>query len=327
MTKKQIKLIQAWTRQETDDAGDQKSVTYEAGREFKCDPGTAKSLVEAGVAKYWGEAEQAAAAEREEQKAAELASAATKAVQKYFDNLGEDEEAKKKFQASFGGARVVKDAFEDSPTYGYEEGDKATLAGAGAYFADAYTAAESNGQVVSDRLKMAREKRKEAIEKAIKSGVLKDNAFNAQNVTNDTEGGFAVPPAYAEMIVQTNVENDWIRSRATTVSLSTKTLEFPMAIDYDHSNDTIHGGVMAYWKGEEQKLELAKAKMDARKMELNKLTAMGKVTHEFMKFASGVSIGSFLIPIFRQAMAYKEQCAFSVRRRRRQAARHDKWAV
>ena len=307
---KEIKLIRAWTRTVEGDDGTEKTVTHEAEKLLKVDTSTAQALIDGGIAKAWGPEERAEEGRQEAARLAELQTAAKAAVKTAISELSGDAKAQDEFKAALG-IRVTKDAYEDSPTYGYEDGDTVTAAGFGSFLADVYARGVSADNATPKRLKMAMDKRREALAHAVEKGhVRKDNAFGGQNVTIDTEGGYAVPPGYAAMIVQTNVENDWIRPRATTVAIGTKTLEFPLAVDYDHSNDTIHGGAIAYWKGEEQALDLSKVTFDARKMELNKLTALGKVTHEFMQFADGVSIGSFLIPIFQEAIRFKEQCGF-----------------
>lgn len=304
--KKRIKLLKAWKHMNGDTGTD-----YPAGTILEVDQATGESLLSTGVAKSFSEEEETAEKAAADVQKKNFKTTIREEIKTAVSEMDDDE--KKAFAATLG-IKVTKDPFEDSPTWGYEKGDNVTKAGFGAFLGDVYQAAQNAKSGVGgipERLTLAMGKRAEQIKSAQAAGMIgKANAFGGQNVTIDTEGGFAVPHGYGSLITTTNVENDWIRPRAMSVSMATKTLSFPMATDYDHSNGTIHGGVIAYWKGEEHCLELSKMKFDARKLELNKLTVMGKATHELMKFSDGISIGSFLIPLFANAIRFKEACAF-----------------
>jgi len=195
----------------------------------------------------------------------------------------------------------VKDLSDEDPTHGYLETKSSYTEselhyGLGKFCLD--VANERSG--VSELLAKSRERAEKAVQKA---------AGDGQAVGRDADGGFTIPPAFNSMMLDASLEAAVVRPRATVIPIGTNVIDLPAVDDYDHSDNTVYGGVQAYWKSEESKLTSSKAKFRNIELKLKKLTALGYATTEMLRW-SPVSIGGWLLPKFAEAVAWKEDCAF-----------------
>lgn len=196
----------------------------------------------------------------------------------------------------------VKDKSDNDPTHGYLEtkskySKNELIYGLGKFCQD--VANERNG--VSERLSKSRE-RADAQIKA---------AGDGQAVGRDADGGFTIPPAFSDMLMNASLEASVIRPRATTIPIGVNSIDLPAVDDYDHSSSIVYGGVQAYWKSEESQLTSSKMKFRNVELKLKKLTALGYATAEMLRW-SPVSIGGYLLPKFAEAVAWKEDDGFII---------------
>lgn len=259
-----------------------KGVKYSTDFVMEVDADTAKELVEKG------------AAEEYSQKAAdeELKIVIDKAVD-------EGVKAAIKTHPHFS----VKDNSDEDPTYGYLEPKKEYTEselhyGLGQFCKDVYDARSPSG--TNERLMKCQKRADNQVVKA---------AGDGQAVGRDADGGFTIPPAFNTMLLNASLEMAVVRPRATIIPIGTNVVDLPTVSDFDHSSETVFGGVQAFWKSEEAQLASSKAKFENIELKLKKLTALGFATTEMMRW-SPISIGGWLLPKFAEAVAWKEDIAF-----------------
>jgi HK97 family phage major capsid protein len=132
-------------------------------------------------------------------------------------------------------------------------------------------------------------------------------------VGDDEHGGYALFPAAAAMVNNVSIEESIVRSRANSVTLGTRVLNIPYARDDNRKNSSgnvmVYQGVVAYWEDELSQLNESRPSMGKIELKLNKLTALGYASGEWIKW-SPQTIGSWLIPQQGAALGYTEDYAF-----------------
>jgi HK97 family phage major capsid protein len=209
----------------------------------------------------------------------------------------------------------VKDCADNDLSWGYlpaTAGRKHTkdeiIFGLSQFAKDVY-AAERSG-VTPDRLIKSRERHSEMIQKAIKDGHIDKAASSSGMVVDiDSDGGFTVPPEFSMMLLEMQTEAAIVRPRASKMTLGSDTIELPQWKNYDHSSNTIYGGVQAYFKGENATLTESKPTLEEVKLTLNALTTLAYASHKLITF-SPQAVGSYLVPAMTDAIAWKEDDKF-----------------
>jgi HK97 family phage major capsid protein len=79
--------------------------------------------------------------------------------------------------------------------------------------------------------------------------------------------------------------------------------------DLDHSTGTVFGGIHIYFDDELAQSTGSKPKQEQMEFKLKKMTALGYASEEWIKW-SPVSLGSWLIPKFGEAIGFKEDLCF-----------------
>jgi len=223
-----------------------------------------------------------------------------------------NEDVEKAVKAAVEGAKIgdlIKDglesiqvkAEESDPSAGYAAplaaGQKrskgAKIHAAGMYLMDVQ---KSAGGETPERLTKAME----LIEKAA--------GTPGQIIAIDPDGGFAVPAETRMELEGATLEAAVVRPSATILPMSTKTLNRTRVQDYTHASGAVSGGAIAYWEPENATLTSSKIQLEQVKHDLQKLTALGYMSHEAMTF-SAVS-GGLLVQELGKAIAFAEDGAF-----------------
>jgi len=261
-------------------------IEYAEGTVLKVDEDTAKSLIAAGTAE---DHDEAAAAE-------DLQKQIEEGIAKGLKSEAATKTIKEAVQASI----EVKDESID-PSWGYgapvAAGQKrskgARLHNAAEFMRDVKSAASGT---IPERL-----------EKAIELGA-KAAGTPGQVIAVDDDGGFAVPTETRIELEGATVEQALIRPVATVVPMSTKSIERTRVQDYDHSGGYVAGAAIAYFEDENATLTSSKVKFEKAKLDLNRLTALGYMSHEMLKFSS-VS-GGLIVQELGKAIAFAEDGNF-----------------
>lgn len=130
-----------------------------------------------------------------------------------------------------------------------------------------------------------------AVHEADKPGGMRDkrlvsNAATGANEGTAADGGYLVPPEYAEGILDYVKDGANIYPLARRVQISSNRLVEVYLNETsrkDPSTGSRHGGVLAYWKGEADQYTAAKAAFAERTTNLSKLTAYCPVTEELLQ--------------------------------------------
>ena len=117
------------------------------------------------------------------------------------------------------------------------------------------------------------------------------NAATGMNETTDAEGGYLVPPEYAEGVLDLVETQSVLYPQARKVTISSNRL-IENIIDetsrVDPATGSRHGGVLAYWKAEAAQYSAVKALIKERTTNVEKLTAYVPVTEELLSDAPAV---------------------------------------
>lgn len=106
------------------------------------------------------------------------------------------------------------------------------------------------------------------------------------NETTGADGGYLVPPEYADGILDLVKDESVIYPQARRVQINGNRLIEVYLNETnrkDPSTGSRHGGVLAYWKGEADQYQAVKAAFAERTTNLSKLTAYCPVTEELLQ--------------------------------------------
>lgn len=204
----------------------------------------------------------------------------------------------------------VKDRSDDDPTFGYLEGnqkgldeivkDKDAVNFAFGQFArDVWKAANNGG--LTEKLMKCKQRSERIIQKAAGDGMVATGAGE--------DGGFLIFSAASRLIQTETLENAIVRPRSGRITMGTQLLQIPYLRDLDHSTGLVYGGVKIYFDDELAQSTASKIKLEKMEFKLKKMTALGFASEEWIKW-SPVSLGSWLIPKFGEAIGWKEDICF-----------------
>jgi HK97 family phage major capsid protein len=202
----------------------------------------------------------------------------------------------------------VKDRSDDDPTFGYLPGntksqkdlskDEVNFA-FGRFAVDVMRAAQGRE---SEILTKCAARSKAMITKAAGDGMV---------VSSDQDGGYMIFSAASMMLQNSALENAIVRPRASHVTMSTQLLQLPYLRDDTHASGLVYGGIHVYFDDELAQSTSSKIKLARLELKLKKMTAMGYASEEWIKW-SPVTLGSWLIPKFGEAIGFKEDLVFLV---------------
>jgi HK97 family phage major capsid protein len=200
----------------------------------------------------------------------------------------------------------VKDRSDDDPTFGYLPGNtksmkdlsKDEVAFAFGRFATDVMRA-SNGRE-SESLMKCRARSEKMVTKAAGDGMI---------VSSDQEGGYLIFSAASQMLQTAALEAAVVRPRANRVTMGTQLLQLPYLRDTTHASGIIYGGIQVYFDDELEQYTSSKPKLARLELKLKKMTALGFASDEWIKW-SPVTLGSWLIPKFGEAIGWKEDLVF-----------------
>lgn len=114
--------------------------------------------------------------------------------------------------------------------------------------------------------------------------LIKDSA-TGMNETTSAEGGYLVPPEYADEVMDFVETQSILYPQARKVTIKGNRLVdnyINESSRVDPSTGSRHGGIMAYWKAEAAQLAAVKAAIGQRETDAEKLTAYCPVTEELL---------------------------------------------
>jgi len=237
--------------------------------------------------------------------------AATKGIQDAAVQAATDAVEKSLKEMASGKSKMihisVKDMSDEDPTFGYLPGcnksakdltkDEVNFA-FGRFAVDVQKSARGGRE--PEALMKCRERSEKLVTKAAGDGML---------AGDDESGGYLIFSAASAMIQAATLENAIVRPRANRVTMGTQLLRIPYLRDLDHSTGTVFGGIKVYFDDENAEGTASKPKLDMLEFKLKKMTAMGYASEEWIKW-SPVSLGSWLIPKFGEAVGWKEDLCF-----------------
>ena len=237
--------------------------------------------------------------------------AATKGIQDAAVKAATDAVEKSIKEMAIGYSKMVhisvKDNSDDDPTFGYLPGSNKSLKDLskdeinyafGRFAVDVQKSAQGGRE--PEALMKCRERSDKLITKAAGDGMI---------VGSDEAGGYLIFAAAAQLIQNNTLENSIVRPRASRVTMATQLLRIPYLRDLDHSTGTVFGGISIYFQDENAAGTEGRPKMDMLEFKLKKMTAMGYASEEWIRW-SPVSLGSWLIPKFGEAVGWKEDLCF-----------------
>lgn len=271
---------------------------HEAGSLLEVDEATYKELIDEGIGEAIKEEDEKSYTKSMQKALIDNATkAAVEAVQAELRNMAGD--GSKMIHIS------VKDRSDDDPCHGYLPGNSKELKDLtpqeinyafGNFAADVLRATKGREP---ERLMKSRERSEQMIKKAAGDGLI---------VSSDQDGGYLIFSAASRMIQTASLEQAIIRPQASKVSMSTQILRMPYLRDTTHSSGMVYGGIQVYFDDELDQYTASKPKLASIEMKLKKMTALGFVSDEWVKW-SPVTLGSFLVPKFGEAIGFKEDVA------------------
>lgn len=132
------------------------------------------------------------------------------------------------------------------------------------------------------------------------------NDASGQNEGTNADGGYLVPPEYAEGVIDMVKTESVLYPQARKVNISSNRLienYINESSRVDPSTGSRHGGVLAYWKAEAAQYSAVKAAIGERTTNVEKLTAYVPVTEELLQDAPALE--SMINGLVAKEFAYK----------------------
>ena len=120
-------------------------------------------------------------------------------------------------------------------------------------------------------------------------------------------GGFLMPEAFRQDLLQVAHEEAVIRPRATVIPMSTPKLTLP-AIHETNRSSTLFGGVQIYWTAEDAASTESEAAFSTVALEPHTMTGYAEIPNETM--ADTIAFGAYFDQTFPRAMSFEEDEAF-----------------
>ncbi|MDD5511534.1 MAG: phage major capsid protein [Dehalococcoidales bacterium] len=279
--------------------------THDEDTVLEVDVKTAESLIEKKVAEIYDAEAEAKAKEDAEVQEAKMSDLVGKAVSKAIKEMPAQKGIKIHVE--------TKDLSDEDPTFGYlpdnqksskelletKEGKFGVMHAFGQFARD--VASATMGGRASDKLVKCKERSDQMLKKAAGDGLV---------VSSDQDGGYLIFSAASQMMNLIALENSVIRPRATKLTMNTQILQVPYLRDVTHATGTVYGGISIKFDDENADTGTGTKPAFARlEFKLKKMTAMGYASEEWIKWAP-VSIGSWMIPRFGEAVGWKEDLSF-----------------
>lgn len=122
-------------------------------------------------------------------------------------------------------------------------------------------------------------------------------------------GGNLVLPEFAPLIREREYDNDlWTRTDQYTVAGNSMT--FPKMAEASRAHGQRHGGVRAYWEGEEHAIATAKPKIEETSLRLSKLAVAVFVTNELLEDES-YALQQWVTRVVRREFAFMKGFAIT----------------
>ena len=129
----------------------------------------------------------------------------------------------------------------------------------------------------------------------------------AYSSNNPESAGFLIPESTRAEIMSMALETAVIRPRATTITMSTKSVDVPF-VDVTSHASSLFGGMVWYWTEESGAITATEAKFGKVRLEANKLTGGARIPNELL--ADAPALGSFLNRAMPEGLAFFEDIAF-----------------
>jgi len=128
---------------------------------------------------------------------------------------------------------------------------------------------------------------------------------SGMNETSGADGGFLVPPEYAQQLLMRTYENDLL-SRTVMFPLTTSnSVKIPAITETSRADGSRFGGVQAYWRGEGSSVTRTKPKVNQITLTVDSLTMTVEVTQELLDDASGVALETFMNLVATSELSFK----------------------
>lgn len=130
---------------------------------------------------------------------------------------------------------------------------------------------------------------------------------NAYSSNDPASAGFLIPEEHRAQILQNALEQSVVRPRATTITMTTKTVDMPY-VDVTTHSGSVFGGMIFYWTAEQGSITNTEAKFGKVRLEANKLTGGARIPNELL--ADAPALGSWLDSAIPMGLAFYEDLAF-----------------
>ncbi len=129
------------------------------------------------------------------------------------------------------------------------------------------------------------------------------SAATGQNIGTDADGGYLVPPEYAEGILRLTFEQAVIASKTEEIPVSGNRLIINKLKDENRTDGQRNGGIQAFWTGEAGQYTASKSQFEQDQTDLHKLTGLCYATDEMLQ--DDAAMGAFLQQSFAEEFSFK----------------------
>ena len=127
---------------------------------------------------------------------------------------------------------------------------------------------------------------------------------------DSVQGGHLVPTGFRASLLQTSLENSFVRQRATFIPMATNRIGIPAIRDYDHSNGTnLYTALAVKRPGEAGTKDPSKPNFDLVTLTLHKTVFFTYVSEELLE-DSPISVEPLLNNLFGRGLAWHEDNDF-----------------
>lgn len=105
-------------------------------------------------------------------------------------------------------------------------------------------------------------------------------AYNGNNETVDSDGGFAVPSDFNTYLMDDSIASGTLARRCANLTTSMPSVSLPKVKENSRADGSRHGGVQAYWTNEADEITKSKLQFEKHHVSVDKLSVLVPVTEE-----------------------------------------------
>lgn len=136
-------------------------------------------------------------------------------------------------------------------------------------------------------------------------GTMRKALPSGLNETVGADGGYLVPPEYAQQLLMRTYENDLLSRTVMFPLTSSNSIKIPAINETSRADGSRFGGVQAYWRSEAGSVSETKPGLAQVSLTVDSLTLLIRATQELLDDASSIALETYMNLVAPQELSFK----------------------